>query len=191
MLSLGLFPPCCKWTSVWKHHVLNFLGSVQPSLVSTLLLVECLLPVSLHQGDENIPPLRHNHSSFPSAPFPNCKHSLTRCLRLWPLTWVAYGSCSPTDVSVPQSPPGCFLAEWRRSRRVSSGDRARPDPGHTLGDKSLTNTLLGNLSWRLVIYSAHLLAVSCGQSVSCNVEQRQKGIVKKVNYIKLSIRQLQ
>lgn len=96
--------------------------------------------------------LCHHHSSFPSSLSPNCKHPFTPCLRLWSLTPVAHGSCSPTDVSVPQSPPGCFLAEWRPSRRVSSGERTRPDPGHPLGDTSLTNTLLGKLCWLLAIY---------------------------------------
>lgn len=35
----------------------------------------------------------------------NCKHSPTSCLRPWSLTSVSYGRWSPTDVSVPQSPP--------------------------------------------------------------------------------------
>lgn len=127
------------------------------------------------------PPPCHHHSSFPSAPSQNCKHSLTSCPRLWSLTLVAYGSCSPTDVSVLQSPPGCFLAEWRQTWRVSLGDRARPDPGRSLGEESLTNTLLGKLSWPLAIYSAHLSAVCCGQHISCSARQRQNGTVKTLN----------
>lgn len=135
----------------------------------------------MHQWDQSIPPLCHHHSSFPSELSQNCKHSLTSCLWLWSLTPLAYESYSPTDVSMPQSHPWCFLGEWRQSLRVSSGDRAQPDPGHSLGDSSLTNTLLGKLSWLSGIYSAHLSAVCCGQHVSCNAVQRQNGTVKKVN----------
>lgn len=57
----------------------------------------------------------HIHQHLPN----NCKHSLTSRLMLWALTPVAYGSCSPTDVSVPQSHPQCFLGEWRQSLRFS------------------------------------------------------------------------
>lgn len=158
-------------------NVFNFLGSVQPSLVCTLLRVQCLLPVSLHQWDKNIRSLCHHHSSFPSAPSPNCKHSLTSCLRLWSLTPVSYGSWSPTDVSVPQSPPGCFLAEWRRSLRVSSGDRGWPDPGHLLGESLALqhSTEKTQLSVGLLFSTL----VSC-LHVS-RVGQRQNGTVEKIN----------
>lgn len=132
MLSEGLIHYAMSGL-LGENAVFNFLGSLQLSLVCTLLWVQCLLPVSVYQWDKSIPPLWHHHSSFPSVPSPNCKHSLTSCLGLWSLTPVACGSCSPTDVSVPQSPPGCFLAERRQPQRVSSGDRARPDPGHSPG----------------------------------------------------------
>lgn len=100
---------------------------------------------------------RHHHSSFPSAPSPNCKHSLTSCPRLRSLTPVSCGSSSPTDVSAPQSPLGCFLAEWRRSLRVSLGDRAGPDPGHLLEEglarrhsTGKTHVAVGHLLSKLV-----------------------------------------
>lgn len=159
-------PSCHERTSVWKHGMSHFLRYEQPSVVCTLLGVRHLLPVSLYQWDKSIHSLRHHHSSFPSAPSPNCKHSLTSCPRLWSLTPVSYGSWSPTDVSVPQSPLGCFLAEWRHSLRVSSGDRVRPDQVICSRKASLTNTRLGKLIWLLVIYSANLSVVcmSTGQS---------------------------
>lgn len=118
--------------------------------------------------------ITETRTSYPSdtiicllAPSPNCKHSLIPCLQLWSLTLLLHGRCSPTDVSAFLSPPGCFLAEWSRSRSVSSGDR---DQGHLLWDKSLTNTLLGKLSWLLAIYSAHLSAIGWGQLVNCNAK---------------------
>lgn len=155
-----LFSPSChEWTSVWKHWMSHFLRYEQPSVVCTLLGVQHLLPVSLYQWDKSIHSLRHHHSSFPSAPSPNCKHSLYSCPRLWSLTPVSYGSWSPTDVSVPRSPLGCFLAEWRHSLRVSSGDRVRPDPGHLL-EESLAHQ---HSSGKTHMAVGHLLSklVSC------------------------------
>lgn len=123
-----------EWTSMWKHRMSLISWDLSNPLWCALCFEYSVYFLSLHQWDKSICSLCHHHSSFPSAPSPNCKHSLTSCLRLWSLTPVSYVRWSPTDVSVAQSPPGCFLAEWRRSLRVSSGDRAWPDPGHLLGE---------------------------------------------------------
>ena len=97
------------------------------------------------------------------------------------LTPVAYGSCSPTDVSMPLSPPWCFLAEWRQSRRVSSGDWAQPGLGRPLWEWIAYQHQTGKTQQTF----GHLFSavVSCLRA-SCI--GRQNGIARKVNttYIK-------
>lgn len=150
-----------------KHWVplifyLFFLRRVQPSLLCTLLRVHCRLPVSVYQRDGSIRSLCHHHSSFPSAASPNCKHSPTSCLRLRSLTPVSYGRWSPTDVSVPQSPP-LPLSGWAAA--LSEGFLGWPSltrPGSLARGCTgalLANTLPGKFNWLLVIYSAQLSAV--------------------------------
>lgn len=173
----GAFPLRLEWTWVKTLNVYDFLGYVQPSSVhSSFKYSVYFLSVCLSQWKESNSPLCHIIFNFHQLHPQTVNTTQLLSAAVIALTPVAYGSCSPTDVSMPQSPPWCFLAEWRQSRRVSSGDWAQPGLGRPLWEWIAHQHQTGKTQQTF----GHLFStvVSC---LRASYNGRQHGTVRKVN----------
>lgn len=148
-----------------------------------LAAVHCLLPVCVYQRDESIRSLCHHHPSFPSAsPQKKQKKTVnTQPPPVWdrdPSPQCPLGDEVLLMFLCPSHIPCCFLAERRRSRRTSSGERVWPDPGHLLRGGSPKHS-----AGEVQLTVGHLFSTVVSCLHANRVGWCQNGTVKNVNML--------